>query len=53
VTEDGVYLWIGAPTIEISHRRDPRHGMAVAVLGPDVLDDGFDARALAGRSGAR
>jgi imidazolonepropionase len=27
VTDDGVYLWIGAPTIEISHRRAPRHGM--------------------------
>ena len=50
VTDDGVYLWIGAPTIEISRRRDPRHGMAVAALGPDVLDDGFDARAAAARA---
>lgn len=50
VTADGVFLWIGAPTIEISHRRDPRHGMAVAALGPDVLDDGFDPRAAAARA---
>jgi formamidopyrimidine-DNA glycosylase len=40
VTDDSVYVWIGAPTIEISHRRGPRHGMAVAALGPDVLAEG-------------
>jgi endonuclease-8 len=50
VTDDGVYLWIGAPTIEISHRRDPRHGMAIAALGPDVLSEGFDAAAAAARA---
>jgi endonuclease-8 len=50
VTDDAVYLWIGAPAIEISHRRDPRHGMAVAALGPDVLDDGFSARDAAARA---
>lgn len=50
VTDDAVYLWIGAPTIEISHRRDPRHGTAVAALGPDVLSDGFDARLAAARA---
>src|SRR5882724_11764646 len=41
VTADGVYVWIGAPTIEVSHRRAPRHGMAVGTLGPDVLAAGF------------
>jgi endonuclease-8 len=49
-TDDGVFLWIGAPTIEISHRRDPRHGMAVASLGPDILSDGFDDRVAAARA---
>lgn len=50
VTDDGVYLWIGAPTIEISHRRDPLHGTAVAALGPDVLADPFDSRVAAARA---
>jgi endonuclease VIII len=50
VTNDGVYLWIGAPTIEISHRRAPRHGMAVATLGPDVLAGDFDGRGAAARA---
>jgi endonuclease VIII len=52
VTDDGVYLWIGAPTIDVSHRRKPLHGMAVAALGPDVLADGFDPRVAAGRASA-
>src|SRR5215470_18058674 len=42
VTDDAVYVWVGAPTIEISHRRKPLHGHAVAALGPDVLADDFD-----------
>jgi endonuclease-8 len=50
VTDDGVYLWIGAPTIEVSHRRAPRHGSAVAALGPDVLADDFDPAAAAARA---
>jgi endonuclease-8 len=50
VTDDGVYLWIGAPTIEISRRRDPRHGIAIAALGPDVLADDFDSRVAAARA---
>jgi endonuclease VIII len=50
VTDDGVFLWIGAPTIEVSHRRDPRHGMAVAALGPDILSDAFDHRVAAARA---
>jgi endonuclease-8 len=49
-TADAVYLWIGAPTIEVSHRRDPRHGMAVASLGPDVLADDFDPAIAAARA---
>jgi endonuclease-8 len=53
VTQDCVYLWIGAPMIEISNRRDPRHGMAVASLGPDVMDDRFDPRAAAARAAAQ
>jgi endonuclease-8 len=52
VTERGVYLWIGAPTIEISHRRAPRHGAAVATLGPDVLDAHFDREIAATRAAA-
>ena len=52
VTDDGVYLWIGAPTIEISHRRKPLHGTAVAALGPDVLADDFDPRGAAARASA-
>jgi endonuclease VIII len=50
VTDDGVYIWVGAPTIEISHRRAPRHGSAVAALGPDVLADDFDSRKAAARA---
>jgi endonuclease VIII len=50
VTDDGVYLWIGAPTIEIAHRRHPRHGMAVAALGPDILADDFDIQGAAHRA---
>ncbi|HSR97034.1 MAG TPA: DNA-formamidopyrimidine glycosylase family protein [Kofleriaceae bacterium] len=49
-TDDGVYVWIGAPTIEVSHRRKPLHGSAVAALGPDVLADDFDPRAAATRA---
>ena len=49
-THDAVYVWIGAPTIEVSHRRKPLHGSAVAALGPDVLADDFDARAAATRA---
>jgi len=50
VTEDGVYLWIGAPTIEIADRRSPRHGMAVGSLGPDLLAEDFDVPAAAARA---
>jgi endonuclease VIII len=52
VTDDAVYVWIGAPTIEISHRRKPLHGNAVAALGPDVLADDFDGRIAAERAAA-
>lgn len=52
VTADGVFLWIGAPAIEVSHRRHPRHGMAVATLGPDVLADDFACGLAAARAAA-
>jgi endonuclease-8 len=50
VTADGVYLWIGARTIEIAARRAPARGQAVASLGPDVLGDDFDGRQAAERA---
>jgi formamidopyrimidine-DNA glycosylase len=50
VTADGVYVWIGAPQIEVARRRDPRRGMAVGTLGPDVLAGDFDPRAAAERA---
>ena len=50
VTAEGVYVWIGAPSIEVSRLRDPRHGMAVGTLGPDVLEPAFDVRAAAARA---
>ncbi len=52
VTEDTVDLWIGARTIEVSDRRAPMHGMAVAQLGPDVLGETFDPHAAATRAHA-
>lgn len=50
VTDDAVHLWINARTVEISHRRAPRHGMAISSLGPDVLADDFDSRLAASRA---
>jgi len=50
VTRDGVFLWIGARTVEISQRRAPMRGQAVASLGPDVLSDDFDSRQAASRA---
>jgi len=50
VTADGVYVWIGARTVEVSPRRAPMHGHAIASLGPDVLGDAFDPRAAAARA---
>jgi len=50
VTEDEVHLWINARTIEISPRRAPMRGVAVASLGPDVLADDFDSRLAASRA---
>src|SRR5262249_42380124 len=52
ITAEGVYVWIGAPAIEVSRRRDPRHGMAVGTLGPDVLSAGFEPRVAAERAAA-
>jgi len=50
VTDDGVYLWLGAPTVEIAQRRAPMRGQALATLGPDVLADDFDTRQAASRA---
>jgi len=50
VTDDGVYLWIGARTVEISDRRAPMRGVAISSLGPDVLADDFDSRQAASRA---
>ena len=50
VTADAVYLWIGARTVEISQRRAPMRGQAIASLGPDVLADAFDSRQAASRA---
>ncbi len=49
-TASTVDLWIGARTIEISHRRAPLHGHAIASLGDDVLGDAFDPVAAATRA---
>ncbi len=52
VTGELVAMWINAKVVEISDRRAPRHGMAVAELGPDVLADGFDPEVAADRAAA-
>jgi endonuclease-8 len=50
VTTDGVYLWLGARTVEIAQRRSPMHGQAISSLGPDILADDFDSRQAASRA---
>lgn len=50
VTAETVDIWINARTIEVSDRRAPMHGMAIAQLGPDVLADHFDPREVAIRA---
>jgi endonuclease-8 len=50
VVDDAVYAWVGAPTVEISHRRSPGRGQAISTLGPDVLADHFDSRLAASRA---
>jgi endonuclease-8 len=50
VVVDAVYVWVGARTVEISARRAPLRGTAVASLGPDVLADDFDSRQAASRA---
>ena len=51
-TADTVALWFGARTIEISDRRAPLHGHAIAALGQDVLGDAFDPELAAKRAAA-
>ena len=50
VTADYVAMWIQAPTVEITARRAPMRGIAVAALGPDVLADEFDPEVAATRA---
>ena len=52
VTRDAVLIWIGARAVEISARRAPMRGRAIAALGPDVLADDFDSDEAARRAGA-
>jgi endonuclease VIII len=52
VVDDAVYLWVGARTVEITDRRAPRYGQAVASLGPDILADDFDPAVAAERARA-
>jgi endonuclease-8 len=51
-TKDGVHLWIGAKTIEVSKRRAPMHGQAIAAIGPDILGDELDTAEVARRAAA-
>ena len=50
VVVDAIYVWVGARTVEISDRRAPLRGTAIASLGPDVLADDFDSRQAASRA---
>jgi endonuclease-8 len=45
--DDAVYLWIQAKVVEITDRRSPMRGLAVASLGADILADDFDPDAAA------
>ncbi len=44
------FACLRAKTVELSAVRDPRHGRAIAALGPDVLDPGFDPTIAAARA---
>ncbi|MGN6110466.1 MAG: DNA-formamidopyrimidine glycosylase family protein [Kofleriaceae bacterium] len=50
VTATDAIVWLGARTVEISARRAPHHGEALAALGPDVLSPTFDPHAAAARA---
>jgi endonuclease-8 len=50
VVAGAVYVWVQAKTVEISERRSPMRGLAVAALGQDVLADDFDSRLAASRA---
>lgn len=50
VTADGVFVFVGARTVEVASRRAPMRGRAIASLGPDVLADDFDSRQAAMRA---
>jgi endonuclease-8 len=52
-TATDAFACLRARTVELLARRDPRHGRALASLGPDVLADDFDSAAAAERARAR
>lgn len=48
--DDAVYLWVQARTVELTQRRHPLRGVALASLGPDILAADFDLEAAARRA---
>lgn len=52
-TATDAFACLRAKTVELTARRDPRHGRALASLGADVLADDFDPAAAAERARAR
>lgn len=51
-TADDELACLRAPTVELTARRDARHGRALASLGPDLLADDFEPAAAAARARA-
>lgn len=51
-TASNLYLWLTCPTVEITPRRAPRHGLGTHRLGPDVLAGDFDSQLGAERAAA-
>jgi endonuclease-8 len=52
-TATDAFACLRAKTVELTARRDPRHGRALASLGADVLADDFDPAAAAERARMR
>ncbi|HUQ06801.1 MAG TPA: zinc finger domain-containing protein [Kofleriaceae bacterium] len=52
-TTTDAFACLRAKTVELLARRDPRHGRALASLGPDVLADDFAPATAADRALAR
>jgi endonuclease-8 len=53
VTSTDQFACLNARDIELTVRRDPRRGRALAALGPDILADDFDPAVAAARARAR